>query len=121
MRLAAQPRSRILDVALSAGFGSAEAFTGAFKSRFTCAPTVWRRQQVAQRRANSNPGQVDGNLSQAQPALSAEHEASRTPNVETIMNVKLIDRQPVTVAYLTKRSVEVRLGARCRDRLLIRS
>jgi AraC family transcriptional regulator len=40
MRLAAQPRTRILNIALSVGFGSAEAFTRAFKSRFGCSPKV---------------------------------------------------------------------------------
>ncbi len=100
MRLAAQPRSTILNTALSAGFGSAEAFTRAFRSRFGCSPTAWRTQQVAQRRTNSNPGQVNSKMSQAPTIRSAEHEASRTPNMEAIMNVKLIDRPPVTVAYL---------------------
>ena len=42
MRLAAQPRTRILNIALSVGFGSAEAFTRAFKLRFGCSPTAWR-------------------------------------------------------------------------------
>ena len=100
MRLAAQPRSTVLNIALSVGFGSAEAFTRAFRSTFGCSPTAWRTQQAAQRRANSNPGQVDSKMSQAPATLSAEHEASRPPNMEAIMNVKLIDRQPATVAYL---------------------
>ena len=100
MRFAAQPRSTVLNVALSVGFGSAEAFTRAFRSRFGCSPTVWRTQQAAQRRANGNPGQVVSKMSQMPSALPAQHEASRTSKTETIMNVKLIDRQPVTVAYL---------------------
>lgn len=100
MRLAAQPRLTVLNIALSVGFGSGEAFARAFRSRFGCSPTAWRTQRATQRRANGNPGQVDSKMSQAPAALSAEHEASQTPNVETIMNVKLIDRQPVTVAYL---------------------
>src|ERR1700754_1089886 len=65
MRLAAQPRTTILSVALSVGFGSAEAFTRAFKSRFGCSPTAWRAAQVAQRRTNSNPGQVNSKSGQA--------------------------------------------------------
>src|SRR5712675_358085 len=51
MRLAAQPRSTVLTIALSVGFGSGEAFTRAFRSRFGCSPTAWRTQQIAQRRA----------------------------------------------------------------------
>lgn len=96
MRLAAQPRSKVLNIALSVGFGSAEAFRG----RFNCSPTVWRAQQSAQRYANSNSGQVNSKTGQALAALSAEYEVSRNSNKENIMKVKLIDRQPVTVAYL---------------------
>lgn len=59
MRLAAQPRTRILNITLSVGFGSAEAFTRAFKSRFGCSPTAWREQQYSLRPANSNSGQVN--------------------------------------------------------------
>jgi AraC family transcriptional regulator len=43
MRLVAQPRLPLLDVALSVGFGSAEAFSRAFKVRYGVAPTPWRR------------------------------------------------------------------------------
>lgn len=100
MRLASQPRTTVLSVALSVGFGSAEAFTRAFRGRFGSAPTAWRTQQAAQRRKNSNSGQVDSKMDQAADDLTAEHEASQTANTEAIMNVKLIDRQPKTVAYL---------------------
>lgn len=100
MRLATQPRLTVLNTALSVGFGSAEAFTRAFRGRFGCSPTAWRTQQSVQRRANSNPGQANSKMSQALAAISAEHGVSPASNMETIMNVKLIDRQPVTIAYL---------------------
>lgn len=100
MRLAAQPRTRILNVALSVGFGSAEAFARAFKSRFGCSPTAWRKQQSSQRFTNSNSGQVNSKSGQALEAPFAEHEVSRSLNKEIIMKVTLIDRQPATVAYL---------------------
>lgn len=100
MRLAAQPRTRILNVALSVGFGSAEAFTRAFKNRFGCSPTAWREQQCLQRNANSNSGQVNGKRGQVSPAPFAEYEISRNLDKEIIMKVTLIDRQPATVAYL---------------------
>ena len=93
MRLAAQPRTRVLNLALSVGFGSAEAFTRAFKARFACSPTAWRAQQAALRRANRNPGQVF-------PQPFTHHEASHNPNKETLMKVKVIDRQSATIAYL---------------------
>ncbi len=48
-RLVSQPRVRVLLVALSVGFGSAEAFARAFKTRFGCSPTLWRQQQSALR------------------------------------------------------------------------
>ena len=99
-RLATQPRTPVLNIALSVGFGSAEAFARAFRSRFACSPTAWRSLQAVQRRENSNPGQVDRRIGQAPAGPAAEHQASPTPNLETLMNVKLIDRQPVTVAYL---------------------
>ena len=100
MRLAAQPHTRILNIALSVGFGSAEAFTRAFKSRFGCSPTSWREQQSSQRLANSNSGQVNSKRGQAVQATFPEHEVSRNPHKEISMKVKLIDRQPVNVAYL---------------------
>lgn len=100
IRLAAQPRTRVLNLALAVGFGSTEAFCRAFKRRFGCSPTVWREQQLALRRANSNSSQLDRNCGQAGARLSAEHDVSRTQTKEHIMNVTLIDRQPATVAYL---------------------
>lgn len=100
MRLAAQPRTRVLNIALSVGFGSAEAFTRAFKSRFGCSPTAWREQQYSIRNTDSNSSQMNSKRGQAWQAPFAEHEVSRNPNKETIMKVTLIDRQPATVAYL---------------------
>lgn len=99
-RLAAQPRTSILNIALSVGFGSAEAFTRAFKGRFGCSPTTWRKQQYSLGDANSNSGQVNSKRSQALQVPFAEHEVSRNPNKETIMKVTLSDRQPATIAYL---------------------
>jgi AraC family transcriptional regulator len=100
MRLAAQPRVTVINVALSVGFSSAEAFTRAFNTRFGCSPTAWRKQQVAFRRTKSNLGQADRKLDQARVESVREHDVSSTPHTEIIMNVKLIDRKSVTVAYL---------------------
>ena len=44
-RLLAQPRLTVLELALSVGFGSAEAFARAFRARFGCSPTAWRSRQ----------------------------------------------------------------------------
>ncbi|MGE0800986.1 MAG: GyrI-like domain-containing protein [Lautropia sp.] len=46
-RLLVQPQTAVLNVALSVGFGSAEAFARAFKQRFGAAPTAWRARMLA--------------------------------------------------------------------------
>lgn len=43
LHLAGNARVSVLAVALNVGFGSGEAFARAFKLRFGCSPTVWRR------------------------------------------------------------------------------
>jgi AraC family transcriptional regulator len=100
MRLASQPRTTVFSMAVATGFGSAEAFTRAFRNRFGCSPTAWRAQQVAQRRTKRNPDQVDSKTSQVPATFSAHHEASLSRTQEADMNVKLVNRQPATVAYL---------------------
>ena len=100
MRLAAQPRTRVLNIAMSVGFGSAEAFTRAFKSRFGCSPTAWRKHESSLRNANGNSGQANSKHSQTVRAPFREHEISQDLNRENFMKPTLIDRQPVTVAYL---------------------
>jgi AraC family transcriptional regulator len=88
-RLLAQQRLPVLHVALGVGFGSAEAFTRAFRARFGCSPTQWR---------NSKRGQVTGKTRQAAAVPKHKHVDSRTK--EFFMKVKIIDRPPVHVAYL---------------------
>jgi AraC family transcriptional regulator len=100
MRLAAQPRLAVLEAALSVGFGSAEAFARAFKTRFGCAPSRWRMQQVAHRRHDSKASQADSKHDQVSFAPIGEPELSCHPTEETAMNVLLIERSPVYVAYL---------------------
>jgi AraC family transcriptional regulator len=99
-RLVAQPRVRVLQVALSVGFGSAEAFARAFKARLGCSPTLWRQHQSALRSAKSNPGQAKRNIDQVTPQNLAKNDAAHHPSPEASMKVELIDRQPTTVAYL---------------------
>jgi AraC family transcriptional regulator len=100
MRLAAQPNTRILNIALSVGFGSAEAFTRAFKSRFGLSPTTWREQQNSLRKTNSNSSQVNSKHGQTLTTLFAQNEISRKKDMENLMKVTLVDRNPVTIAYL---------------------
>jgi AraC family transcriptional regulator len=85
LRLVAQPRLPVLQVALSVGFGSPEAFARAFKTRFGSTPTAWRATQV------SNRDQLKSKLDQAAAPASGNHGN---------MKVTIVDRQPTTVAYL---------------------
>jgi AraC family transcriptional regulator len=85
LRLIAQPRLPVLQVALSVGFGSTEAFARAFKTHFGSTPTAWRDSQLR------NRDQWKSKLDQA-PAPAPANDGS--------MKVTLVDRQPTTVAYL---------------------
>src|SRR5207248_7430495 len=49
MRLAAQPRVPVLNIALSVGFGSSEAFARAFRARFGCTASAWRKSEAKRR------------------------------------------------------------------------
>ena len=89
VRLRAQNRVPVISIALAVGFGSAEAFTRAFRARFGVSPTQWRK---------SKRGQVTRKAGQEGRAPRLNNGASRKQ--ESAMNVKLIDREPTPVAYL---------------------
>jgi AraC family transcriptional regulator len=91
VRLRAQLRVPVIEIALGVGFGSAEAFTRAFRNRFHCSPTEWRK---------SKRDQTAGKSGQAVSDAGGEHGGSH--NKEPVMNVKLIEREPVSVAYLRR-------------------
>src|SRR5258708_34790012 len=59
LRLVAQPRLPVRQVAVAVGFGFTEAFARAFKTRFGSTPTAWRASQV------SNRDQLKSKLDQA--------------------------------------------------------
>jgi AraC family transcriptional regulator len=92
-RLVSQPAVPVLQVALSVGFASAEAFARAFKTRFGSAPSSWRVSE------DSNRGQANRKPDQAAAPAPRKDEVSKYLQ-EASMNVKLVDRQPTTVAYL---------------------
>src|SRR5919201_5512199 len=94
LRLVAQPRLPVLQVALSVGFGSTEAFARAFKARFGKTPTSWRATE--QRNRNQSKGKRD----QASTIGAADHGPMNNTTVTAISNVKLVERQPTTIAYL---------------------
>lgn len=85
LRLVAQPRLAVTQVALSVGFGSTEAFARAFKTRFGTTPTDWRHAQVSKR------DQLKSKLDQAPVPVSRNDGG---------MKVTIVDRQPTTIAYL---------------------
>jgi AraC family transcriptional regulator len=101
-RLVGQPRTSVLAVALAVGFGSGEAFGRAFKNRFGCSPTSWRCRQLDRRRKHSNPDQTFRNDDQEALGSQDHHRRSFEPYQETSMNVRVVDRQPKTVAYLRR-------------------
>ena len=94
VRLRAQPEARVLQIALSVGFGSAESFSRAFRARFGTSPTQWRNSKRGQ--ALRKGGKLRGKAGQAAGAALRDHGV---PRKETAMNVTLIDRQPVHVVY----------------------
>ena len=96
VRLRSQPDAPVTQIALGVGFGSAESFTRAFRSRFGFSPTQWRKSKRGQ--VVRKPGKAAGKAGQASRAANREHGLSRKK--EIAMNVTLIDREPVHVAYL---------------------
>ncbi len=96
-RLLTQPDLPILQVALTVGFGSGEAFARAFKQRFGQSPTAWRQDFLA----NRNPDQVLRNLDQA-PPQQPDQNAPMTHHAPSfdLDQVCLIERPDTRIAYL---------------------
>jgi AraC family transcriptional regulator len=93
-RLTAQPGVPVLQIALGVGFGSSEAFAHAFRARFGVSATTWRREQ------KSKHDQIDRKWDQ--DASDASGEDGTPPQREEMhMDVKLIDRPPVRIVYLS--------------------
>jgi AraC family transcriptional regulator len=101
LRLISQPRVPVLQVALSVGFGSAEAFARAFKARFDNTPTGWRSAERRKRdQAKGKRDQTDGKTDQAMESSRTDDGHMKENTLDTTIDVKLVDRQPATVAYL---------------------
>ena len=109
LRLVSQPDLSVLQVALPVGFGSAEAFARAFKTRFGSSPTAWRSSERTRHRkqsqANSKRSQGKGKRRQANSRDGSDHgtssvHAEEVPmSVKAVQQVKIVDRQPTTIAY----------------------
>ena len=96
VRLAGQPKLSVLNVAVSVGFGSTESFAQAFKARFGSTASAWRAGMGQRRNSGQelrNPGQVRGS--------SGRDNVSTFPT-GAAMKVKVIERAPVKIAYLTQ-------------------
>jgi len=96
VRLRSQPDATVMQIALGVGFGSAESFSRAFRARFGAAPTQWRNSKRGQ--VLRKHGKSKGKRGQAAAAALRDHGGPRKK--DTAMNVTLIDREPVHVAYL---------------------
>jgi AraC family transcriptional regulator len=94
IRLVGQPKLSILNVAVSVGFGSAEAFARAFKTRFGCTASAWRTSTAQQR----NPGQELRNSGQPGGASRTDNDSPVATGAA--MKVKVTERKPIKVTYL---------------------
>lgn len=88
-RLRGEPTSTVLSIALGVGYGSAEAFSRAFKAHFGLSPSQWR-----------NLDHADSNLHQVARAAAGEDEAFCNADEGRPVIVHLIDRPAVRMGYL---------------------
>lgn len=117
-RLSCSPAAPVLETALATGFGSGEAFARAFKLKFGCTPTEWRRdtrQRLAAQALRPGHGHADGepadsNLNQVlrkfdqTPQRGIDDDVISSHNrgdfhMNLPMNVSVIDLPTARVAY----------------------
>lgn len=99
-----RPRLSILEIANEVGFGSAEAFSRAFRQQFKVTPSDWRanaRSRAAQSQRKSLD-LVNRNPDQAPAKLFNNNENSERTGMELISNVAVVILPSVRVAYLRK-------------------
>jgi AraC family transcriptional regulator len=96
IRLRSSPDVPVTSVALAMGFSSAESFSRAFRARFGMPPTQWRKSKKGQ--VSSKTGAGAGKRRQAPGRAVGQHGLSS--HREKPMKVVLVDRKPVSVAYL---------------------
>jgi AraC family transcriptional regulator len=98
-RLGAQPRVTVLTMALSVGFGSAEAFSRAFKKHFGCSPSQWKTVRRRGAAKHSKLSQANRNLDQA--ATVRTRYGKRTMKTTLApLQVAVANRPAVRFAYL---------------------
>jgi AraC family transcriptional regulator len=99
MRLLSQPRLSVLSVALAVGFGSAEAFTRAFKKHFGCTPSQWKKRGTSPRMEKSKIGQANRRLDQEKRPRTA-YASSMNQTKSSPLAVAVKTRPAVRIAYL---------------------
>jgi AraC family transcriptional regulator len=99
-RLASQPRLGVLEVALGVGFGSAEAFSRAFKKHFGCTPSAWRARRPTRWDEKSKISQEDRRLDHADGARNAYAPSMAKTKTSSPLRVAVSTRPPVRIAYL---------------------
>lgn len=108
LRLRHHQRKPVLEVALSVGFASGEAFARAFKIHFGCTPSIWRAggsDRYASQLCELAPeyrnfSQASGNPGQAMAAEAANNGVSQPTAMEITMDVKLVNLPATRIAYL---------------------
>jgi AraC family transcriptional regulator len=98
-RLASQPRLSVFAVAVSVGFGSPEAFTRAFKKRYGCSPSAWKKEPPKSWLEESKPGQVNRKPSQEVRARKV-YGSNMAHKTLSPLRVDVKTRAPVRIAYL---------------------
>jgi AraC family transcriptional regulator len=105
-RLSCTPQESVLETALATGFGSGEAFARAFKLKFGCTPTAWRRDTRQRLAAQALGGGQDSNLDQVLRKLDqtpqhgiGDDDISHPSSGDFSLAVNLIDLPAVRVAY----------------------
>lgn len=97
--LGRRAREPVLNIALTVGFGSGEAFSRAFKLHFGQTPSQWRAMALARQQQQSNPDQAERKFDQVFIRCRRD-DANFTSQDTPLMNVKLIDLPATRVAYL---------------------
>lgn len=108
IRLAGQQQEPVLQIALSVGFGSGEAFARAFKTHFGQTPSAWRATtatrwngELLRVRLRSNPDQVQRKPDQDANATERDNPELPTRHLQEFnMQVILATLPPTRVAYM---------------------
>ena len=98
-RLLHQPKVKIIDLALSVGFSSPEAFTRSFTKHFNAPPTAWLKDQSRADRRK----ELDDENSKMSQVWKLETCQDLTGDTFKVGDVEIIEREPALVAYFRHR------------------